>query len=110
MIRGWFPLVCLWITTAGCWTSFGLVLATPWRRTLVGRLLAGYTAAHAVWWTLILVGSYAGVPRPLQLAEATAFALLPVAVLWMVALQARARWCPHVGGDWEDDPGRPDRR
>lgn len=94
MIQGTIPLVCLWLIVTGTWLSFGLLLATPWRETLLGRHLVLYIGILAVWWALVLIGSYIGVPKWLEVLQAVAFFLMPVAVWWRVFLQLRARHRP----------------
>lgn len=94
MITGWFPLLCLWAIVLGSITSLALHLLTPWRATVLGRHLLAYIAVTVAWYTLILLGSYAGVPKWLEILQALVFALIPLVIWWRAALQVRARHRP----------------
>lgn len=94
MITGTIPLICLWLLVIGTTASLALHMRTPWRTTLMGRHLAVYIGVLAVWWTLILLGSYLGVPRWLEILQAIAFMAMPPVVWWRVVLQIRARKHP----------------
>jgi cellulose synthase/poly-beta-1,6-N-acetylglucosamine synthase-like glycosyltransferase len=127
MIEGFIPLVCLWLIVTGTWTSLGLHLATPWRKSALGRHLTVYIGVLAVWWALILVGSYVGTPGTvgtlppwLLAAQGVAFVTMAPAVWWRVVLQIRARRkgreprhdedTGHPGGLGSRDTGPGDER
>lgn len=96
MIEGWFPLLVLWVIVAASWVGWALVLRTPWRDSAVGRMLFGLTLVWAVWWSLILVGSYASAYwQWLQLVQAAAFVGKALVLVWLDVLMVRAQWRPH---------------
>ena len=92
MITGFIPLLTLWVITAACWVCWLLTWGTPWRRSPVGQMLFGFIGAHTVWWSLILLGSYAAAYwQWLQIVQGFAFIGVALVLLWMAALMVRAR-------------------
>lgn len=90
MITGTAPLVALWLIVGGSWLAVGLHLTTPWWRSPVGQHLLVYLAILAVWYTELLVGSYAYSPA-VETVEAVTFLTMPVAIWWRAGLMTYLR-------------------
>lgn len=91
MITGLIPIICLWTTVICAALMLADRLGTRFWETPVGWYLLAFVAVTLTWWGFVLVGSYVGVPRWLEIAEGTAFIFNTLVIMWCAVLMLWGR-------------------